>query len=103
MNDNLNNIFVNGRGVKSCCWCLNLVIIVAFDLNLDTSADHENEESSGEATYLEDNQLEAVVDQVLSYDYNKDGYLSFGEFRDAQVDATHQEEKRAKKCTTCGD
>lgn len=64
---------------------------------------HENEESSAEDTFLTDAQLSKVVDQVLEYDYNGDGSLSFGEFRNAQVAAAHEEKKAATKCTTCGD
>lgn len=47
--------------------------------------------------------METVVDQVLEYDGNQDGYISFGEFRNAQVAQAHEEERKAKKCTTCGD
>jgi len=65
--------------------------------------DDENEGFKMEARSLSDSQLETVVDQVLDYDENGDGYISYGEFRNAQIAQAHAEERRSTKCTTCGD
>jgi hypothetical protein len=71
---------------------------------LSCCLDHENEEDlSGGWSGLSDDQMSTVVDQVLDHDGNGDGYISFGEFRQAQASVAHEEERKAKKCTTCGD
>lgn len=52
---------------------------------------------------MDDDQIASVVDQVLDYDVNQDGMIDYAEFLSAQNIAQKQNEKKAKKCETCGD
>jgi len=64
---------------------------------------HDDGEEDDAPPSIEDNQIATIVDQVLDYDVNQDGMIDYLEFMTAQKLSQKNEERKSKKCTTCGD
>jgi len=69
--------------------------------NADDEDKSKEDNGDRKLNVLTDDGLATVVDQVLDYDVNQDGYISFGEFRNAQV-ASSESQKKEKSCRNCG-
>jgi hypothetical protein len=85
--------------IRECGFIATIKLYLYLPTN---SIGHENADDSGEeeVNSLSDTQLSNIVDQVLNYDANRDGYISFGEFRNAQA-ASSDSQKKEKECRTC--